>query len=275
MISADVERPKLVSRTAHAAFEAMATKMRLRPKDSHVGGSVDLEWDQLRHLLAALPVRLDFMRVLDIGCNVGGAAILMAHLRARVTAIDNNRDLVALAKLNAERYGRDRVAFDYVRDMRKLPYPDGKFSLICCNNMLELVEERKLPAVQKEIDRVLAPGGMILVSGSGNRIWPRILGRGDGASPRGVWPGVVRTGFGPHYRNLDTADLSGFYARAQRSMGISNQRLRPMLWAAQALGMAPGLLAPTLCCLLRKDQAEQPVGAAPIDTEAEADIATA
>ncbi len=254
MISAGVERPVVVSKTAQAAFDAQARALGLNPKDSHVGGAVDLEWDQLRHLLVALPIKIDFMKVLDVGCHVGGASILLAHLRARVTAIDNDRDIINLAQLNAERYGRDRIAFDYVRDTRKLPYTDGKFNLIFCNNFLETIEERKLPAVQKELDRVLAPGGMILVSGSGNRIWPRILGRPDGARARGVWPGVVRTGFGPHYRNLDTPDPSGFYARAQRSMGVSSQRMRPMLWAASALGMAPGLLSPSLCCLLRKDE---------------------
>ena len=253
--------------TAQQDFDALARKLGLQPRDPWTGGDVDYEWDQLRMVLDVMPLPLPDMRVLEFGCNAGASAMLFSYLGARVSAVDASADWVALARLNAARHGIDDIDFSHVADARRLPFADGQFGLIACNSVLEHVAPAALAAVQRELDRVLAPGGMILLTGSSNRMWPReahsgrwlvnyvprwidgLLGR---PLPRGVWPWAMRRGFGPHYDNLDTARPDNFLLRARQRGGADPRSLRPLMWLARRLGVGPGMLTPNICCFLQK-----------------------
>lgn len=263
----DAERPAVACQHKQLAFEAQARKLGLRPRDPWVGGYVDYEWDHLRLVLDHLPLRLEGLPMLEFGCNVGASAILFAHLGARVCAVDIAADWVKLAQLNAERYGMDGIDFVHVPDSCRLPFADGQFRLIACNSVLEYVAAGQQGAVQRELDRVLAPGGAILLTGTSNRLWPREAHTGrwlvnylpracdrlwGKPLQRGVWPWTARHGFGPHYRNLDTADPANYFARSRRSMGTPSHLLAPLLWTAATLGVGPGLLAQHISCLLVK-----------------------
>ncbi|CAN5731867.1 hypothetical protein BH11PSE8_BH11PSE8_06460 [soil metagenome] len=241
--------------------------MGLQPDNRWIGGYVDYEWDHLRHVVQALPVTLKGLRVLEFGSNVGASAILLAHLGANVSGVDITHDVVKLAQLNAERFCQDGVQFQCVPDTRAMPFCDGEFDLIACNSVLEYVVPSDLAAVQREIDRVLKPGGLILVSGSSNRVWPyevhsgrwwinyvpRIFDRIRGKSvERGIWPWVARYGFGPNYINLDTAHAQNYFSRSRTLMGASPIHLKWLLWAAARLRIGPGLLAQSVSCLLKK-----------------------
>ena len=253
--------------TKQQDFDTLARQLGLKPRDPWVGGQVDYEWDQLRMVLDVMPLRLPDMQVLEFGCNIGASAILFSYLGAQVSATDDSADWVALARLNAERYGIDNINFAHVADSRRLPFADGQFSLIACNSVLEYVAPAELAAVQRELDRVLAPGGLILLTGSSNRMWPReahsgrwlvnylprwidrLLGK---PLPRGLWPWAARRGFGPHYDNLDTAQPDNFLLRSRLRGGAGVRSLRPLLWLARRLGIGPGMLMPNICCFLQK-----------------------
>lgn len=271
------DRPAVSNHNKQLAFDAQARKLGLRPRDPWVGGYVDYEWDHLRLVLDVMPMRLPGMKILEFGCNVGASAILFSYLGAEVSATDISADWVSLARLNAERYGIDNIDFDHVADSRRLPYPDGYFNLIACNSVLEYVEPAELAAVQRELDRVLAPGGMILLTGTSNRLWPkeahshrwlvnylprwcdRLWGK---PLQRGMWPWAARHGFGPHYDNLDTAHPNNFFARSRQRMGASPRHLGPLLWAARRLGVGPGMLAQNISCLLQKHDTAATAGPA-------------
>lgn len=261
------ERPAIRSAAMQEAFEFQARKLGLRPSDKWVGGYVDYEWEHLRHIVEALPVSLKDLKILEFGCNVGASAILFAHMGARVTASDISEGWVELARLNARRYGLDNIDFAHVPDSRHLPYQDGQFDLVACNSVLEYVDPAETAAVQREIDRVLAPGGMILLTGTSNRLWPReahshqwlvnylprFADRVFGKSlQRGMSPWMARYGFGRHYENLDAPTVRGFFARSRLGMGMPQRRLAPLLWTAGMLRVGPGLLTPNLSCLLQK-----------------------
>lgn len=267
MNSASPARPAVRSQHQQLAFEQQALKLGLQPRDPWVGGYVDYEWEHLRLVLDSMPLRLPGTRMLEFGCNVGASAILFSHLGAEVSATDISADWVCLAQLNAARYGIDGIDFAHVPDSRRLPFGDGQFHLVACNSVLEYVAAAELAAVQHELDRVLAPGGLLLLTGTSNRLWPRESHSGNwlgnylpraadrlwGAPlQRGIWPWTARHGFGPHYDNLDTADPDNFFARSRRRMGA--RHLGPLLWLARRLGVGPGLLTPNLSCLLRKRQ---------------------
>jgi SAM-dependent methyltransferase len=258
--------PSVVSGALHDAFEAKARRMGLDPANRWIGGYVDYEWHHLRHIIETLPVRLADTHVLEFGCNVGASAILFAALGARVTAIDVAPDVVELARLNARRYGLDAIDFRHVGDTRRLPFADGAFQMVSCNSVLEYVPPALLPAVQRDIDRVLAPGGTLLVTGTSNRLSPRevhsrrwlvnYLPRAfDPAGrhvQRGIWPTAARFGFGRHYDNLDHAGDDGLFVRSRRAMGMAPARIALLRTAARLLGTSPGLLSPNIFCVLRK-----------------------
>lgn len=267
MDTAAQQRPAVSSHHKQLAFEQQALKLGLKPRDPWVGGYVDYEWDHLRLVLEVMPLRLPGMHVLEFGCNVGASAILFSHLGAKVSATDISAEWITLARLNAERYGIGDIGFVHVTDSRKLPFADGQFDLIACNSVLEYVETSELAAVQRELDRVLAPGGMILLTGTSNRLWPReahtrhwlvnylprpfdrLWGK---PLQRGIWPWTARHGFGPQYDNLDTANTNNFFARSRNRMGVRSRHLQLLLLAARLLGVGPGMLAQNISCLLQK-----------------------
>jgi|GEM_PF-894165 len=268
-------RPHLVSESAQRAFEAKARQMGLNPDGLWVGGYVDYEFDHLHPLLMAYGIHPEGWQVLEFGCHLGASAIVYAWLGAQVKAIDVSADWLELARLNAARYGIETIEMIQLDDTRKLPYADASFDLVSCNSVLEYVDHRLLPGIMRELDRVLKPGGKILITGTGSRLWPvemrsrkwfrwfinyvpRALDSWLGAPPqgfqRGLPPWQARYGFGPHYVNLDALDHGQAFLRARAMMNPPNDSGigRVVVKLAQLLGIGPGLLMPNLSCLLQK-----------------------
>lgn len=262
--------PKIVDLDAHQRFREQAIRMRLPPDNRWVGGYVDLEWGRGRYIIEQYA--LDGKSVLEFGCNVGGSAIVAAWLGARVTALDIDPDFVELSKINAQRYGlSDRIRFLHVPDTQKLPLETVEFDLVFCNSVLEYIPREILPAVQREIDRVLKDGGIILVTGTSNRLWPKekhthrwftnyVPRALDGLlwnnkpPQRGILPKDVRWGFG-RYDNLDALDKGSAYFEARRKMGMSPFKQSMLRIANQVLGLGGetiGLYTPNISVALQK-----------------------
>jgi SAM-dependent methyltransferase len=107
---------------------------------------------------AALHVAEPPERVLDVGTGTGEGALLLAREfpRASVRGIDISEEMIrsAQAKIGLDPEGR--VAFR-VADAAALPYGEGSFDLVTLLNM---------PPFLSEIDRVLRPGGNVIVAAS-------------------------------------------------------------------------------------------------------------
>ena len=236
------------------------------------GHYVEHEMTHIGHMFASELCPVAGRDVLEFGCNIGATSIVLAHYGADVTAVDVSSESIDLARLNARRYEMtNRIRFRLVRPGQQLPFANRSFDVVTCNSVLEYVRPELLVQVQRELDRVLRPGGLLLVFGTSNRLspvephsgkWfvnylPRAFDRLAGKRmERGVWPWRLRQGFGDGYTDL----LSGRagiqqYVELKQRMGLNGWRLRALRTAAPILaasGISLGLLLPYATVLLRK-----------------------
>ena len=96
--------------------------------------------------------------VLDIGCGIGGPALVLAgELGARVIGFDLEAPLIARAEANAREAGlAERVEFRRV-DPGPLPLEDASVDTVFSCGCFIHVDDK--PAMFREVLRVLRPGG--------------------------------------------------------------------------------------------------------------------
>ncbi|ONI78067.1 hypothetical protein ALI144C_32325 [Actinosynnema sp. ALI-1.44] len=102
-------------------------------------------------------------KVLDLGCGVGGPAMLAARRhQVSVTGINLSPQQVAAATDAAERAGVSAVDFA-VGDIVDMPFPDNSFdAAYAIESILFHVADKA--AAFAEIARVLKPGGVLVVA---------------------------------------------------------------------------------------------------------------
>ena len=95
-------------------------------------------------------------RLLDVGCGGGGASVLAAKRGAQISGLDAAEGLITLARQRVPK-GDFRVG-----DIENMPFDDDAFEVILAANALQYAEDRV--AALRELGRVCAPGGRIVVS---------------------------------------------------------------------------------------------------------------
>jgi SAM-dependent methyltransferase len=266
--------PTIVDPDADRRFRALAIQLRLDPDARFVGGYVGWEWSHARHVFDGLVAPVRGEPVLEVGCNVGATAIVLAALGAEVTAVEPDPVFLELARANAARYGlSSRISFVHVADTTRMPFERGRFGWVCCNSVLEYVAPGALAGVLAEIDRVLRPGGLVAVLGTSNRLWPReghsrrwlvnyvprrldfLLRGAPGARvARGITVQQIRAVL-RDYEDRTRADGGRLYVAMKQRMGVSGGKLAALTVASRALaalGVSPGAMAPTMSLLLAK-----------------------
>lgn len=232
---------------------------------------VEHEMAHIGHLFATGVCPVEGKKVLEFGCNIGATSIVLAHYGARVTAVDISQDCMEMAHLNTRRYGSAGIRFQLLNEGEPLPFADAEFDVITCNSVLEYVRPDLLASAQRELNRVLRPGGLLLVFGTSNRLsplevhsdeWfsnyiPRGFDRVSGRQrERGVSPWRIRRGFGPGYEDL----FSGWagtqrYIELKRNMGLNGWKLGLLSALGGLFAVSPvsvPLVLPHATVLLRK-----------------------
>ncbi len=112
--------------------------------------------DNVKEIVAGLD--LADKLVLDIGCGVGGPALVLAgELGARVIGFDLEAPLIARAKANAREAGlAERIEFRRV-DPGPLPLEDASVDAVFSCGCFIHIDDK--PAMFREVYRVLRPGG--------------------------------------------------------------------------------------------------------------------
>lgn len=263
--------PRIVSPEADEEFRQLCRDSGRNPDNPWMGRYVDYEWGHVRYVLDGIFDRQEHPAVFEFGCNVGATAVVLAQLGATVTAADIDPQIVELARANARRYGvDDRVTITRIEDSTQLPYADETFDHLVCNSVLEYVDPDELREVERELSRVLRPGGTVLVTGTSNRLWPRevhsqswisnylprAFDRWLGTRERGVFPWQITGGF-DGLCNADLDDRCGQYLRSKANMGTGQWKvavLRALSALGRIVGVTPGLLTPSIAVTLRKPQ---------------------
>ena len=178
-----------------------------------------------------------------------------------VSAADVGPRVLELARLNAKRYRAENIDFRLLVPGDPLPYGTN-FDLVTCNSVLEYVKPEELGAVLRELDRVLKPGGLLLILGTSNRLaprevhskrWlsnylPRSLDRVFGWRQRGIFPWSVTTHLGG-YRDVIAADVGDKYFGLRRRLGDLPAKLAVLHILAKlggVFGLSAGEVTPKL-----------------------------
>ncbi len=99
-------------------------------------------------------------RMLELGCGTGYGAYYLGHLAHEVVAVDLDRDNIA----RAERvFQRPNVRY-VPMDATQLALADGSFDCAGTFQVIEHIPEPRLRQFLTEIQRVLVPGGVLVVS---------------------------------------------------------------------------------------------------------------
>lgn len=110
--------------------------------------------------------------LLDIGCGPGILAVRAADQvlpGGSVTGVDIAEGMLEVAREKAAEHGvGDRVAFA-LGDMHDLPFPDEHFDVVVCSYAMFFA--RSVTAVGRELWRVLAPGGRLVVATIGEQFF--------------------------------------------------------------------------------------------------------
>jgi phosphoethanolamine N-methyltransferase len=104
------------------------------------------------------------LRVLDLGCGVGGCALFLAEQcgPVEVVGVDVDAFVVGEASANAAAAGlSDRVQFLAI-EPGPLPFADGEFDVVFSKDSIIHVPDKH--AIAAEIFRVLVPGGLFIAS---------------------------------------------------------------------------------------------------------------
>ena len=126
---------------------------------------------------------LDGRSAVDVGCGAGLLAEPLARLGARVTAIDASAELIRVASDHAIASG---LEIDYrAGEVGEL---EGQFDLITCMEVIEHVADPS--TFVAELARLLAPGGLLILSTPNATGWSKLLmitiGEGLGRIPHGT-----------------------------------------------------------------------------------------
>jgi len=263
--------PRVVDEAADKQFESSLRSAGRKPGSFWISRYVDYEWSFGRHLLLAYAGNLQHKRVLEFGCNYGATAIVLSHLGAQVDAVDVDPKTVELAQMNALRYGISNIVFRTVQASGALPYPDQSFDIITCNSVLEYVDPKLLADRLRDLDRLLKPGGLLLVLGTSNRLAPREVHSGRlffnylpawtdrifgwrPSLPRGVYPWTIARQF-PGYRDLVRADRGAQFLEAKRRSGMGTTKLtflRGIRAFGAIVGKPVGYFLPSIFLALQK-----------------------
>jgi len=159
-----------LERELEAAIDPWLEHMRWRPDFAKWREGRLWQEKKQKRTLAALKLFLEQtgrtrpdlqgLKILDLGCGMGGLSTALALEGAQVTSLDYNPAYCQITRLRGQRYNLKLGPVNAAGE--SLPFADGSFELVICLDVLEHVQQpEKLLA---EVSRVLASGGLLYLT---------------------------------------------------------------------------------------------------------------
>jgi ubiquinone/menaquinone biosynthesis C-methylase UbiE len=120
--------------------------------------------------VAAGPVRLHEVRLLDAGCGTGNYAHVLAPHVATVTLVDGSAEMLAVATEKLTANPDATVAESRHATLQDLPFGDATFDAVMTNQVLHHLEDASSGtwpehrAVFEEYARVIKPNGVLVIN---------------------------------------------------------------------------------------------------------------
>ena len=96
-------------------------------------------------------------RILDFGCNIGGAVRLFTEAGHDVAGVDISESAIRIA-----RQRMPHVRFELVSAEDRVPFPDGSFDVCYSSEVIEHLFD--VTGFLREVHRVLVPGGLLVLT---------------------------------------------------------------------------------------------------------------
>ena len=207
----------------------------LFPIDQLHGRGIQATFEHLEHA----GITSD-MRVLDLGCALGGASRVMATERGcSVTAIDLTPTFVEIARELTRRCGMaGRIEF-HVANALELPFDDASFDHGWCHNVTMNIQDKT--ALATEVARVLRPGGQFSCSevakGPGDDVIFPLPWADDASASFLVTPEAMRQTFEEQrLRVVEELDLTGAAIAFAQDARVRAGRGEPPVMVPVAMG---------------------------------------
>lgn len=100
-------------------------------------------------------------RILDLGCGTGPVLCELRRSGLDAVGLDYSPDMLAHARARLASQGLDASGLEQ-GDCRNTPWPAASFDIVVCLGVISYVEN--YDPVLAEIDRLLKPGGTLLIS---------------------------------------------------------------------------------------------------------------
>lgn len=134
------------------SFTKLSTKYVGRIADDYESVRTGKKWDSENESIAQLLTYVEQgSRTLDSPVGTGRLFPYFAERNFEIYGLDVSSDMIAKARANAKKLGtKVRVEKG---DIRSIPYPDGFFDLVVCLRFLNMIDERGLEVVLRELTR--------------------------------------------------------------------------------------------------------------------------
>ena len=111
--------------------------------------------------LVELAPKRDAARVIDLGCGPGDIPLRIARARRawHVTGFDASYAMLTFARADA--VAEDAQASWVLGDVKRCPFADDRFDIVCSNSILHHVNDT--PALWGELRRIACPGAFVFL----------------------------------------------------------------------------------------------------------------